>query len=345
MQAKINFKQKQSDMKKTALLFVLAQFLWIGNVSAQCLPDGITFTTQEQIDNFQTEYPNCTEIDGDVTIDGDNSNITNLDGLNVVTSIGGFLFIINNDGMINLNGLEALSSIGSYLSIYNNPSLSNLTGFEGLLMIEGGLSVETNSALTSVVGLDNLISIGSWIVIESNESLIDLSPLSNLTTLEGSMVIRYNSSLESLAGIENIDSYSITNLYITDNTLLTECAIKSICDYLDDPNGGINISDNAIGCNNQTEVEEACEAIGIADIITSPAFSIYPNPALEELFLISNNGLKIETVNIYNQLGQNVLHRDKIKESIDISTLGQGIYIVELASSKFNNRQKLIIEK
>ena len=33
-----------------------------------CLPEGITFTTQEQIDNFQTNYPGCTEIEGDVYI-------------------------------------------------------------------------------------------------------------------------------------------------------------------------------------------------------------------------------------------------------------------------------------
>ncbi len=33
-----------------------------------CLPEGITFTTQAQIDNFQLNYPGCTEIEGDMKI-------------------------------------------------------------------------------------------------------------------------------------------------------------------------------------------------------------------------------------------------------------------------------------
>ena len=33
-----------------------------------CLPEGITFSTQAEIDNFQTNYPGCTEIEGDVVI-------------------------------------------------------------------------------------------------------------------------------------------------------------------------------------------------------------------------------------------------------------------------------------
>ena len=31
-----------------------------------CLPDGIKFSTQADIDNFQTNHSNCTEIEGDV---------------------------------------------------------------------------------------------------------------------------------------------------------------------------------------------------------------------------------------------------------------------------------------
>ena len=50
-----------------------------------CLPEGITFTTQEEIDNFQSNYPGCNEIEGDVEINGD--DITNLNGLNVLTSM------------------------------------------------------------------------------------------------------------------------------------------------------------------------------------------------------------------------------------------------------------------
>ncbi len=67
-------------MKKLALFIALALLLLIQyTVSAQfvgsCLPDGITFSTQAEIDSFQTNYPNCTEIHGDVGINGGTSHL------------------------------------------------------------------------------------------------------------------------------------------------------------------------------------------------------------------------------------------------------------------------------
>ena len=73
-------------MKRFTLLILLFTISTVV-ATAQCLPDGITFTTQVQIDNFQTNYSGCNEIEGTVIIAG--NSITNLNGLNVVTSIGG----------------------------------------------------------------------------------------------------------------------------------------------------------------------------------------------------------------------------------------------------------------
>jgi len=89
-----------------------------------CFPDGVTFTTQAEIDNFQTNYPNCTEIGGDVEING--NDITNLDGLNFVTAIAGNLSIINCDNLTSLWGLENIKSESIVdLSIYDNSALSD----------------------------------------------------------------------------------------------------------------------------------------------------------------------------------------------------------------------------
>ncbi len=75
-------------MKKLVTIISTAYFiLFTVNLFSQpCLPSGITFSTQDQIDNFSINYPNCTEIEGYVLIEG--SNITNLDGLEVLTSLG-----------------------------------------------------------------------------------------------------------------------------------------------------------------------------------------------------------------------------------------------------------------
>ena len=77
-------------MKKIKLFITFACIIQFTAISQSCLPEGIIFTTQEQIDRFQTNYPNCTEIEGGVVISGD--DITNLKGLCVLTKIGRTLY-------------------------------------------------------------------------------------------------------------------------------------------------------------------------------------------------------------------------------------------------------------
>jgi len=75
-------------MKKLSLLFALLIPAFL--TSQPCLPEGITFTTQAQIDSFQINYPNCTEIEGNIDIgDWEGTDIDNLNALSVLTSIGG----------------------------------------------------------------------------------------------------------------------------------------------------------------------------------------------------------------------------------------------------------------
>jgi len=83
-----------------------------------CLPEGIELETQASIDNFQINYPGCTEIEGDVTIGkwNLNSNITNLADLSLLTAIGGYLDIRLNDNLTSLSGLSNLTSVGGLLS-------------------------------------------------------------------------------------------------------------------------------------------------------------------------------------------------------------------------------------
>jgi len=76
-------------MKNISLVFILIFVSFSATNAQPCLPQGITFTSQEQIDNFQAVFPNCTEIEGDVIISG--NDITTLDGLLVLTAVGGFL--------------------------------------------------------------------------------------------------------------------------------------------------------------------------------------------------------------------------------------------------------------
>ena len=95
-------------MKKLFPTITLIFLIPFSVLSQPCLPDGITFTTQEKINNFQTNCPNCTEIEGDVIING--FGITNLNGLNVLTSIGGNITLRHNASLSNLTGLDNIDA-------------------------------------------------------------------------------------------------------------------------------------------------------------------------------------------------------------------------------------------
>jgi hypothetical protein len=89
-------------MKKMILTVIAAAISYNIVYTQPCLPEGITFSTQEQIDNFQTNYLGCTEIEGYVAIHG--NDITSLNGLNVVISIGGILHVQDNYVLTSLSG-------------------------------------------------------------------------------------------------------------------------------------------------------------------------------------------------------------------------------------------------
>jgi hypothetical protein len=215
-----------------------------GQFYSSCLPEGITFTSQAQIDSFQVDYPGCAEIEGSVEIIG--YEISNLDGLSVLTSIGGGLSIISTN-LTSLEGLEGLTSIGGDLYVNDCDSLTSLTGLNNLSNIGGALYIGDelqqgwgglwwggNSNLSSLAGLEALISIG------------------------GDLKITNNYSLASLSGLGNIVPSSITNLTISNNASLSNCDVQCLCDYLADPNGVVEIYNNATGCNNAPEIADAC---------------------------------------------------------------------------------------
>jgi N-acetylneuraminic acid mutarotase len=208
--------------------------------SNSCLPEGIYFETQEQVDNFQINHPGCSEIEGDVSIIG---NINNLNGLSVIASIGGNLEI--RSPLATLTGLDALASIGGYIG--------------GSCRIGGAWWTGTNSNpfLTSLAGIESLTTIEGSLIIQGNPSLISLNGLSNLTSV-GELIIEANISLTSLTGLDNIDAGSVSYLSVFGNGSLASCEIQGICDYLSSPNGSVNIFGNASGCNNPSEVALGC---------------------------------------------------------------------------------------
>ncbi len=198
-------------MKKTKTLLLTVLLISLNSVLFACLPGGITFTTQADIDNFSTNYPGCSEIEGDVCIgfcDGSaNSHILNLNGLSQITSIGGSLYIRFNFDLTNLNGLEGLVSVAEDLLITNNFNLENLDGLNNLTSDLGGeLRISFNQNLSSMSGLSGIGSVGGDLSISDINTATSLSGLQNITSVGGDLFISYNNNLNNLNGLSSLES-------------------------------------------------------------------------------------------------------------------------------------------
>ena len=217
---------------------------------AQCPPAGdITFDSQISIDAFLLAYPNCTKIDGNVTIEG--ADIWNFAGLSRITEItnnltiqnnpilpffswlenlttlGGGLIVQDNKILESFQGLSGLKSVDSVI-IWSNPALIDIAGTESghegfisLTSVKGDLWIDSNVKLTSLTGLDNVASIGGSLGIDSNVKLTSLTGLDKVTSIGGNLMIAINTELTSLTGLDSVASIG-GYIYIADNNVLTE---------------------------------------------------------------------------------------------------------------------------
>jgi len=280
---------------KKSYIYLIAMFVanWsIGQSYSPCLPEGITFTTQEQIDNFQNNYPGCTEIEGDVFIT--DHLITNLNGLSIITKIGGGLMIHSINSLVDLTGLNNLTEIGGNLHIggtsltsltglnslvsisgdfllgfggppfyFHNSNLTSLAALESLISIGGSLQIFANYSLKSLDGLNGITEVPNDLSISTNDSLTSITGLDNVASIGGNLIIRENSSLSGMTGFENVTSIGGVLQIITNHNLINLVGIDNI------DHGGIvqlKIIDNIL--------LSECDVQSICDYLLSPNGSI-----------------------------------------------------------------------
>ncbi|MFA5556648.1 MAG: hypothetical protein WDA29_06030, partial [Flavobacteriaceae bacterium] len=224
--------------------FYIVSFLFFTqNTKAQCPTGNVTLSTQAQVNNFAQNYPNCTQINGNLVIgystSSSTSNITNLTPLQNITGITGNIRIRNNATLSTLNGLNNLENIGGHLDIYYNSELKNIDELIGLESIGGHLDIYNNPKLQNLNGLSNLTQIGGYLWLYTNTQLTDIS------------------------GLQNIDpiTIGIYGLHIIGNTNLSICDFSNFCTYLQG-SGVRTISGNAGNCSDETTLVNLCNGEG-----------------------------------------------------------------------------------
>ncbi len=277
---------------------------------------------------------NLTTVLGDFTIDN-NPSITNINSLQSLTFTGARLLVARNDQLPNLVGLENLNSVGE-LSIDDNQTLTSLEGLTSLTEVNGNFSINANFNLYDISSLTNIN------IIEGNLSITNtrtetLNVFENINAINGRLNISNNTQLVNIDGIRNIDGTTITELWIQINSLLSQCAVESVCNFLNINPANTNIVLNATGCENREEVEAACALGTEENQITE--LKIYPNPT-NGTFEIS--GLKEGTIEIIDSQGRKVKDYILGSDQLTISEFSQGIYFIKITSENTFTTKQLV---
>lgn len=275
-----------------------------------------------------------------------NSSMLSLSGLDSLKKVEYALGITDNDRLKNLAGLEKLDTIGKSVSIRKNDSILNVVGLSNLKYVGGTMHIWQNKQIENLEGLENLNRTGG-LILRLNDKLNSLLALKGLKWVSGEIRIGENDSLASLKGIDSANFTTASDFFIYDCPILQVCAVQSVCDYL--ATGKIAyIINNAPGCEDTTEVRNACASISLAEMEFF-GFDIYPNPSNGDIEIAINNDFNPPySLNIITETSQVVLKQEDVfskKLSINLNTVAPGIYFLYLQDADGNSKiQKLIIQ-
>lgn len=231
----------------------------------------------------------------------------------------------NNDGEIQLSEAESVTSL--FISLQNINSVIGLSNFINLTelycsdnpLLEFDISALSNLERLRCVDLD---------LVEN----LDFSANSNLTSIECDL----NDSLESL-NIQNGNNMNIVRFWGGFNPNL-ECIQVDNEVYANNQSCGGSVS----WCKDDSTVySEDCASLSIDDFNLSFT-KVYPNPIKNEIMINSN--LNFDSFEIYNISGKLLINKKVVRQSINLTELNSGIYILKLISFDKATIKKIIKE-
>ena len=259
----------------------------------------LTLISQAEVDALGAT--GCTRTHGGLSISGE--DITNVDALRNITSVGSALTIFWNPLLTNLDGLSNLTRIGSgELRIEKNASListSGLANLEGDARSDGliyGLVIQDNPQLQKIDGLSQITKLGGQLIIADNPVLTDLSGLENLEMVRGKIKIWRNDSLSNLDDMSNLARAG--SVWIERNSSLENIDLLGQLDgvryvqisqnpALQDLDGALTLNRSGAALGSSIyENESLADCRGLARLVGWP--SGLPSRHAKDIFLNSN---------------------------------------------------------
>jgi hypothetical protein len=226
-----------------------------------------------------------TSVGGSLTI-GSLDKITSMAGLEGLTSVGGVLSVALSDAIESFKGLDHLAVVSGTLRVTTNRALKDFTGLGALREIGGSLEVEANRAIESFAGLDALRRIGGRLQIQDETALTSLAPLSGVTSLGESVSLTMVPALTNVDGFPSVTSLN-GDLYINDAATLRDLK-------------GFSKLTNATGLV-LTLVPELTSLTGLEGITSLPRIGIEDAPKLASVGGLS--GVRGTSELLFRQVG------------------------------------------
>jgi len=277
--------------------------------------------------------------------------------INGITSIDlGGLYISDLTG---IEGFTALEYLRCEYNQLRSLDVSQNTALEYLECNNNGLKsldVSSNANLITLICSSNELT---ELIVSQNTALNYLECNNNaLTSLDVSQNPALNILTCSSNNLTTLDLSSNPNLEVlgVDNNQLETLDIRNgnnsiifIFNATNNPNLSCIFVDNAdYSSTNWTTIdpaatfvedEAACSALSVGDHAFELGLSVYPNPT-SDIVYIDGNYTQLKVI-VYDILGKQLMNKS-ITNSIDISHLGNGVYILQLSDGVKQTTQRII---
>ncbi len=305
----------------------------------------------------------------DVTIK--RNMLPNLQGLNSLTTVGGFFNVQEEVVLVDISQLASLVSVGasvanSDLNISQNPLLSNIDGLEQVTSISGALYLNLNGLLGDcdavcqlvVAGGAGSLSVGSnkmstpcAYTMALTDHCAQLLPIDlvDFTSQQYDHEVVLNWETESET---NNDGFTIEKSqngrdwqaigWVEGQGTTTETQYYRLLDEA--PFAGNNYyrlkQMDFDGAYQYSHVISEFNFEDRADIVM-----IYPNPAIHTLYIQHSLSEKL-SITIFDALGKQLIRISEYDEGIDLTALNFGVYTVQIRhENAIVETQKLVVIK
>jgi hypothetical protein len=255
-------------------------------------------------------------------------------------------------------GLSLLRSGGKY---QNNVIQNNLASDGGGVWIGESQNVSDSAIFINNTITNNEAAFGGGINLLTSDAVVINSIIWGNTASSGPSFYEQQSTLEvRYSDVEGADVWpGEGNIYVEPQFLADGYHLDNTSVLVNEGISTISINGASYDCpgydidgdarpfaNTPPEigVDEVPVFVGELTLTNSLAINVYPDPADQLVTISVKNGAVIKEVSIFNQIGQTVYKGMPDDNTLDVSELQPGIYIIVVCYNQQRFRGKLIIE-